>query len=582
MKKSEDKKAISSIGITAILVISVFVILAFAGTASAAEVINVNTTGFTNSTGFHPCSPPIQCAINSATAGDTINVAAGTYSPTSTIVINKNGLVLQGPQAGVDPRPSYGSTRTTGSASEAIIDGSAAGLGMIIKIDADNVVINGLEVKSGTKDMIKQENSHSGTTIKYCIIHDGRGDEGVQLKKCTNGVLEYNYVFEIADKGDGLNIADTSSNGVIRHNEVCGIHGENAAIYIYDATDMEISDNLVYGPGGNDGIKVGDKGGDDAAKTGVLVKDNVIHGMPQDGITVYMSGVTVEENEVYNCGSENGAIYVAWAVNDITITRNNVHDNTLDTVKWGNPGAIMIGTAVNVATIKVNYNNIYGNTPNGVTNKATGVLDATNNWWGNASGPYHETLNPSGTGDAASDNVDFEPWWLEKDGTNTEETESEKITDGGTMEDTPTGGDVTIDATGNHTITTAKYAENPGGEPTFQATGDYWDVHLDNASNVTNVTIEFCPADPGDTIYYWNATSNSWKPCSNQTYADECITVTITGDTEPSLDDLAGQEFARGRQGAPEQVPEYNIFGLAALIGILSVVLAVATLRKRG
>jgi|GEM_PF-1303501 len=356
----------------------------------------------------------IQPAIAAANPGDTINVMAGIYNPTSTIVINKDSLVLQGPQANVDPRPSYGSTRTAGSPAEAVIDGSTSALGMIIEVNAENVVINGLEVKSGTGDMIKQNTLHGGTAVKYCIIHDGRGDEGVQLKKCTGGVLEYNYVFEIADAGDGLNIADTSSYGAIRYNEVAGIHGENAAIYIYGAEHMEIVGNLVRdsGIGGNDGIKVGDKSGADKALRDVLVKDNIIHGITQDGISVYMSGVNVEGNEIYGCGSENGAIYVAWAVSDITISNNIVHNNTLDTGKWGNPGAIMIGTGVNAATVHVNYNNIYSNTPNGVTNKATNILDATNNWWGSANGPEHSgnTFNVGSQGDEVSDNVDHVPW----------------------------------------------------------------------------------------------------------------------------------------------------------------------------
>ncbi|MEM2583814.1 MAG: right-handed parallel beta-helix repeat-containing protein, partial [Candidatus Thermoplasmatota archaeon] len=40
-----------------------------------------------------------------------------------------------------------------------------------------------------------------------------------------------------------------------------------------------------------------------------------------------------------------------------------------------------------------------------------GPLDAEYNYWGDASGPYHPTLNPSGLGNNVSDNVDFHPWW---------------------------------------------------------------------------------------------------------------------------------------------------------------------------
>ncbi len=45
---------------------------------------------------------------------------------------------------------------------------------------------------------------------------------------------------------------------------------------------------------------------------------------------------------------------------------------------------------------------LYNETPNVVVN-------AENQWWGHASGPYASS-NPSGTGDAVTDGVDFTPW----------------------------------------------------------------------------------------------------------------------------------------------------------------------------
>ncbi|MBC7238303.1 MAG: hypothetical protein H5T69_20885, partial [Chloroflexi bacterium] len=89
----------------------------------------------------------IQAAINAANPGDVICLNPGLYTPSATIVINKP-LTLQGPRAGVDPRPSFGSTRTPGDASgEAIIDGAPYNLYNIILVDADDVVIDGLEVR---------------------------------------------------------------------------------------------------------------------------------------------------------------------------------------------------------------------------------------------------------------------------------------------------------------------------------------------------------------------------------------------------------------------------------------------------
>ncbi|RKY63156.1 MAG: hypothetical protein DRQ08_10180 [Candidatus Latescibacterota bacterium] len=54
---------------------------------------------------------------------------------------------------------------------------------------------------------------------------------------------------------------------------------------------------------------------------------------------------------------------------------------------------------------------IYDNTGYGLRNvDASVTVDATNNWWGDPSGPYHEDLNPDGKGNPVSDNVAFSPW----------------------------------------------------------------------------------------------------------------------------------------------------------------------------
>jgi len=128
------------------------------------------------------------------------------------------------------------------------------------------------------------------------------------------------------------------------------------------------------------------------------------------------------------------------------------------------------------------------------------------------------------------------------------------VTDNSTITDTPTGGSVSIEATGEHTVTTAKYDGNPAsGTPTFQATGNYYDVHLDNATDVTSMTIQFGPATASTVIYYW--TGSTWARCSNQTYAGGIVTVTVTANTKPNLTDLAGLFFGSGTTPPPAPAP---------------------------
>ena len=56
------------------------------------------------------------------------------------------------------------------------------------------------------------------------------------------------------------------------------------------------------------------------------------------------------------------------------------------------------------------HNSITGNEDYGAANLAETSLEATDNWWGHPSGPYHPTKNPDGQGNDVSDNVQFEPW----------------------------------------------------------------------------------------------------------------------------------------------------------------------------
>ena len=349
----------------------------------------------------------IQTAIDAASSGAVICLDPGTYSPGAKIDIDKS-ITLQGPQSGVDPRPSSGTSRTPGdSTTEAVIDGTSGGLGGIIEISADDVVLDGLNVKSGSSDLIASDSNSdiSGIVIKYTIIHAATGDEGIQLRDCTNCVIAFNHVFDI--RQDGINMCCGSTGGAIQFNEVHDNTSENAAIYIYDSTDMLIKGNLVYDVTGNDGIKLGTKGGDNQSNAGGSIVDNVVYDTAQDGITVYMSDTLVSRNYVSSSSSENGAIYVAFAVENVDITYNCVYDNVLDTGKWGDPAGVLIGTGVLSAT--VNHNFFQGNSPNGVSNKAAGIasLNAEDNWWGAADGP---SVAGPGSGDGVSTGVDFDPF----------------------------------------------------------------------------------------------------------------------------------------------------------------------------
>jgi len=370
----------------------------------------------------NPCRT-ISYAIGQAIAGDTINVAAGTYdSSTETFPIDiGKTLFLMGAQANADPRPSQGG-RTGG---ESVIDADETSSAVLRVVTTSGVEINGFTITGGTGDMVEESGHADNLLFRYNILYDdlaSAGDEAIQVKYSDGVVMEYNYAYDV--KQDALNLS-ASSNGVVRYNEVHDIHSENAAIYCYDATNIDIIGNLVYDVPNNDGIKLGDSGD---GSTGGVVSDNEVHDAAEDGITIYASGVTVENNTIYNCDSENGALYLYGADNstvtgneiynndaigllvhsssNVTVRENNIHgnDDTNDTKYTGSAGIWLTSEA---STMDVADNCITGNADFGVKNEATTVTDAEGNWWGAADGPSGAG---SGSGDSVSTNVDYDPW----------------------------------------------------------------------------------------------------------------------------------------------------------------------------
>jgi hypothetical protein len=60
-----------------------------------------------------------------------------------------------------------------------------------------------------------------------------------------------------------------------------------------------------------------------------------------------------------------------------------------------------------------------------VQNTSSVIMNARNNYWGDASGPYHPSLNPNGRGATVSDRVDFVPFSTTPITTDVKETDTE-------------------------------------------------------------------------------------------------------------------------------------------------------------
>jgi len=118
------------------------------------------------------------------------------------------------------------------------------------------------------------------------------------------------------------------------------------------------------------------------------------------GSTGSFDNVVIKYGGNYDCCWNNyyGAIKVLGG--NVSVRNTRIANNT------------PYGIYRDSGAINVSYSAIYNNTSYGVYNIQSPSINAQNNYWGDPSGPYHPTQNPSGRGDRVSDNVNFRPWLL--------------------------------------------------------------------------------------------------------------------------------------------------------------------------
>ena len=115
----------------------------------------------------------------------------------------------------------------------------------------------------------------------------------------------------------------------------------------------------------------------------------------------------------------------------------------------------------------------------------------------------------------------------------------------GTNPSATTGGSngVTVNATGDGTVTVGIYNANPGGTPSFSSSGAYMDVHVAPGNTFTSLTLVDCNLNGGTQVLWWNGTT--WALASNQSYnsSTHCVTITVDNSTSPRISDLTGTPF---------------------------------------
>ncbi|MCK4357372.1 MAG: right-handed parallel beta-helix repeat-containing protein, partial [Candidatus Cloacimonetes bacterium] len=328
------------------------------GTAKAYDDVTIKGVATNPSASYPLATPNIEILANSTKIHDfTIespDVDDDCYS--SGMVINGTGIEI------------YNNTFKSVSSSTTAPTSPYSDHCVVIQTYRDNVLgynsdISGLNIHDNVFNSTGAYTTYQGAYVNHTLI--GIGVVYVQDNDFSGRIF----------------------HGIFTERSNTTIDGNNV---ITDQTTAEYGRGIYVFDWGEDG-----SGNNPRFQENVAITENTVKG----------SGVKVSGNG-FGYGIRIGKHGVtAQDLNNITVQYNTVQINDVG-----------IQVRSDASAVVVNYNHITGNTTYGVSNVATvGTLDATKNWWGDATGATHSS-NPHadkgyGDGDDVNDGVDFIPWY---------------------------------------------------------------------------------------------------------------------------------------------------------------------------
>jgi hypothetical protein len=395
----------------------------------------------------------IQDAIDAASSGDTINVAAGTYqenlaswkdmeiTKSLTLIGAGSGVTVveltEGKANGVEIRQT---AYDAGNPLDVIIEGmtftkasgstNAANRGLKIgetqsaidsltlrDVEVSYAAVNNIEICGpSTIVVLTIENSNFHHAGSHGLMAPGDISSGT----ITNTHFDNNGRLDIWASGMHLfgHTSDLLVTGCsMSNNTDSGFNGRQ--LTNVTLKDIVASDN-THAAGGY-GIAISEKA---SSSSDVTLENITAENNGRDGILIWtwysycsISDITITGGlftgngwagiRVLNSpaiGSTGGII------DNVTVTRAQIEDNP-NTGVWFELGYVNSDATGS----QVIYNNIVGNDSWGVRNSGVGTLDATKNWWGHASGPsgpdgrLNKTGKEIGQGDAIYGPADWDP-----------------------------------------------------------------------------------------------------------------------------------------------------------------------------
>ena len=341
-----------------------------------------------------------QAAIDEASTGDIINVYAGLYSAASgetfPIEVNVADLTIK----------SVAGAATTiispASADQSSFNVTAAG----VTIGGSSI---GFTIDSGGRaGLYADETGGDGITVQGCIFKSyGNGESrGMWFENLWDGALITGNSFTTPRVGTGIMVVNADGATISNNTVATGTIKYSFLTFKAEAFYPDLNPGTPYA--------------EYCAHTASTINDVSVTGNSITGVWQASStrtGIAFAASKHNDVGAEPNTQDLGVDVDGVIISGNTFTDNNvgvgIDADRTGDDDSV--ATINGVANIQIVNNNFDGNDLYGVYNGQLTVVDAENNWWGNASGPVPNTaVLYTSYGDVAHDGayIDYQPWLL--------------------------------------------------------------------------------------------------------------------------------------------------------------------------
>jgi len=293
----------------------------------------------------------------------------------------------------------------------------------------DDVDVVGGDVRSADGHGVHVEGATDADRVRVAdtTVVDSQSGFRLSLRRTTGGIQRVTVAVEGNDfsRNDAYGVRATAEYVFVdafdvRNNTLADNGAGGFAVGTQQIDNTVFADNVVRANGGT-GVELS------AVRVrGVTALRNRIVGNAEHGVSVRASdllgGVDVGHNDVFDNADFGVAVEGSRAASGSTLHNNTVAGNgdgvrvagptptrlannsvvlnTADRERDGGGAASATGVLVeNAPNVELLHNDVYGHLV-GLRSDTDGTVVAEQNYWGAASGPYHETLNPGGAGDA--------------------------------------------------------------------------------------------------------------------------------------------------------------------------------------